>query len=108
MAAGNNYPETPGKGVMYFNQPEDRKHELAPDFSGFVVLELDYKAGEKVWLGAWEKPTSRGTRLLVVKEDNWVKKKRMEEEGKTQASRADRPVTPAYDRKKCDDEDVPF
>ena len=36
------YPETPGKGVMYWNEVADRKHEMSPDYSGYVLLEMDY------------------------------------------------------------------
>jgi hypothetical protein len=100
------YPETPGRGVMYWQEEEKRKHAQSPDFQGFIVLECDYRAGEKLYLGAWQKPTSRGNNLLSLKEDNWVKKKRMEEQGTVVE------VRPAYATKvkgkQYDDDDVPF
>jgi hypothetical protein len=95
----------PGKGVMYWEHEENRKSPTAPDFKGFVVLEMDYKAGEKLKLAAWKKPTSRGVDLLSLSEDNWSKKQR----------ETPREVTPSYEKKttyayksKIDDGDVPF
>jgi hypothetical protein len=78
-----------------------RKSPKGPDVKGFIVLECDYKAGEKLKIAAWQKPTSRGNSLLALKEDNWSKKKREEE-------RADKEVTPSYARRPSRDEDVPF
>jgi hypothetical protein len=98
-----NYPETPGRGVMYWQDESQRKHAQSPDFQGFLLLECDYKAGEKLYIGAWQKPTSRGNNLLSIKEDNWLKKKREAEK------RIVKEVTPGYAKKKLDfDEDVPF
>jgi len=106
--AKSNYPETPGKGVMYFTESKDKKHEMSPDFQGFILLECDYKAGEKLYLGAWQKPTSRGNTLLSIKEDNWLKKKRIAEGG----DRSDKEVTPGYAKRPPArdnmDDDVPF
>jgi len=69
---------------------------------------MDYKAGEKLKLAAWQKPTSRGYNLLSLSEDNWSKKKKMEE-------REDKEVTPTYNTVKHKkfggdgfDDDVPF
>ena len=107
MAIGKtNYPETPGKGVMYFTEAKDKKHEMSPDFQGFILLECDYKAGEKLYLGAWQKPTSRGNTLLSIKEDNWLKRKKLEQDAPVE-------VTPAYRRApprrgQDDDSDLPF
>ena len=103
MATNNAHKEMPGSGVMYWEDEEMRKSPKGPDFKGFIVLECDYKAGEKLKIAAWQKPTSRGNNLLALKEDNWSKKKREEE-------RQDKEVTPSYARKSYprDDSDVPF
>lgn len=95
----NSHQERPGKGVMYqVDQKESPKH---PDFKGFVVLEMDYKAGEKVKLAAWLKPTSRGNNLISLSEDNYTKK--MKEQ-----NREDKEVEPSYVKHKRFDDDVPF
>ena len=103
MATNNAHKEMPGSGVMYWEDEEMRKSPKGPDFKGFIVLECDYKAGEKLKIAAWQKPTSRGNSLLALKEDNWSKKKREEE-------RQDKEVSPSYARKSYprDDSDVPF
>ena len=98
----NLHNERPGKGVMYWEEEAQRKSPTAPDFKGFILLEMDYKAGEKLKLAAWKKPTSRGYELLSLSEDNWSKKQRQ----------TDKEVTPAYakvtHKKFEDDSDVPF
>ena len=103
MSTGNAHKEMPGSGVMYWEEEEMRKSPKGPDFKGFIVLEMDYKAGEKLKIAAWQKPTSRGHSLLALKEDNWSKKKREEERG-------DKEVVPSYNRRpsRNNDEDVPF
>jgi len=103
MATGNAHREMPGFGVMYY---EEEKVEKGPDYKGFLILAMDYKAGEKLKIACWQKPTSRGHNLLSIKEDNWAKKKR--EEG-----RQDKEVEPRYERRPAtksrnDDDDVPF
>lgn len=104
MSTGNAHKEMPGSGVMYWEDEEMRKSPKGPDFKGFIVLEMDYKAGEKLKIAAWQKPTSRGNSLLALKEDNWSKKKREEEmKDKEVPSR----YTPRPSRSH-DDEDVPF
>jgi hypothetical protein len=103
MATNNAHKEMPGSGVMYWEEEEMRKSPKGPDFKGFIVLECDYKAGEKLKIAAWQKPTSRGHNLLALKEDNWSKKKREEEmKDKEVPSR----YTPRPSR--SNDEDVPF
>ena len=95
----------PGSGVMYWEDEEMRKSPKGPDFKGFLVLEMDYKAGEKLKIAAWQKPTSRGNSLLALKEDNWSKKKREEEmKDKEVPSR----YTPRPTRRRDDDESIPF
>ena len=97
----NLHREMPGKGVMYWEHEENRKSPTAPDFKGFIVLEMDYKAGEKLKLALCQKPTSRGYNMLAVKEDNWLKKKKLEEGRPTE-------VKPAYAKYRDDSSDVPF
>ena len=96
----NLHNEKPGKGVMYWEEEASRKGDKSPDFKGFIVLEMDYKAGEKLKLAAWQKPTSRGYNLLSLSEDNWSKKQRQ----------TDKEVTPAYAKvsHRMNDDDVPF
>jgi len=103
MATNNPHKEMPGSGVMYWEDEEMRKSPKGPDFKGFLVLECDYKAGEKLKIAAWQKPTSRGNSLLALKEDNWSKKKREEE-------MKDREVPSNYSRRpsRNNDDDVPF
>ena len=96
----NPHNERPGKGVMYFE--ENKEHEKGPDFKGFIVLEMDYKAGEKLKLAAWMKPTSRGTNLISLSEDNFTKKKRAEHQ-------PDKEIQPSYVKhQRFNDDDVPF
>lgn len=102
--SNNLHNERPGKGVMYFEEEDQRKSDKAPHYKGFLVLEMDYKAGEKLKLAAWEKPTSRGYPLLSISEDNWSKKQRQQ---------GDVEVQPKYSkvthkRFNPDDGDVPF
>jgi hypothetical protein len=106
MSTGNAHKEMPGSGVMYWEEEEMRKSPKGPDYKGFVVLEMDYKAGEKLKIAAWQKPTSRGHNLLALKEDNWSKKKREEE-------MRDKEVPSNYARKSAgrfseDDSEIPF
>ena len=96
----NPHQEQPGMGVCYWEEESQRKSPKGPDFKGFVVLEMDYKAGEKLKLALWQKPTSRGYNLLAVKEDNWLKKKKLEEGRPTE-------VAPRYTQRR-DDNDIPF
>ena len=97
----NPHNERPGKGVMY--QEENKESEKHPDFKGFIVLEMDYRAGEKLKLAAWMKPTSRGNNLISLSEDNFTKKRRAEHQ-------PDKEVQPSYVKHKRydDDGDVPF
>jgi len=105
MSTGNAHKEMPGSGVMYWEEEEMRKSPKGPDFKGFIVLECDYKAGEKLKIAAWQKPTSRGHSLLALKEDNWSKKKREEEmKDKEVPSR----YTPRPSRSNDDDSEIPF
>jgi hypothetical protein len=101
----NQHNERPGFGVMYYEEPANRKSEKAPDFKGYLILEMDYKAGEKLKLACWERKTSRGYNLLSLAEDNFSKKKQMEREDEANTPKE---VKPAYRRNVVDDNDVPF
>ncbi len=79
----NAHNERPGKGVMFYEMTKE--HERGPDYKGFIILEMDYKAGEK----------------LTLSEDNFTKKRRAEYQ-------PDKEVTPAYVKHKRYDDDVPF
>ena len=98
----NQHQERPGKGVMYWN--EDRKTDKHPHYKGFIILEMDYKAGEKLKLACYERMTSRGHNLLSLSEDNYSKKKDMEREDEANTPKE---VQPKY-RRNIDDNDLPF
>ena len=55
-----------GSGVAYFDPPEKRRSDKAPDYTGFITLAMDYKAGEKVKFGVWLKEDRKSTRLNSV------------------------------------------
>ena len=99
----NSHREMPGSGVAYWER--EKKSPKGPDYKGFLVLEMDYKAGEKLKLALWQKDTSQGSVLLSIKEDNWAKRKKMEAD-------APREVEPNYrrqpPRRVDDDSDLPF
>lgn len=98
------YPDKLGYGTLFYVAPEDKKSPQGPDFTGHLVLEMDYKAGERVNIGVWQKQTRLGTPMFSVREDNWLKKKR--EEGNQPVE-----VAPRYARKASsgiDDDTIPF
>ena len=105
MASNNNYPDKPGYGTLFFVAPEDKKHPQGPDFTGHVVLDMDYKAGERLNFGLWQKQTKMGTTMFSVREDNWLKKKKLEEQQPKE-------VTPGYAKPRKfshdSDPDIPF
>jgi len=107
----NQHKEMPWSGVAYWE--EEKKSEKGPDYKGFIVLEMDYKAGEKLKFAVWQRNTSKGTTLLSFKEDNWTKRKRMEERLEHRAEVVE--VVPAYRKPRVDprvndydDSEVPF
>jgi hypothetical protein len=107
MASNPNYLDKPGYGTLFYVAPENKKHPQGPDFTGHLVLDMDYKAGERINFGLWQKETKQGTTMFSVREDNWLKKKKLEEQ-------QPREVTPGYAKKpntfnrSRDDNDVPF
>ena len=102
----NAHQERPGKGVMYYEDESKRSSDKSPDYKGFIVLEMDYKAGEKLKLSAWLRPTSRGNNLISLSEDNWSKKQRQT----PQEDRSGYQRNSDYARRPSNikDEDVPF
>ena len=103
--SSNAHKEMPGSGVAYWE--DEKKSEKGPDYKGFVVLEMDYKAGEKLKMAFWQRSTARGTTLLAIKEDNWLKRKKMEENAPVEVQPAYRRAMPPK-RQDDDDSDVPF
>jgi hypothetical protein len=104
MSSSNPHREMPGSGVAYWET--EKKSDKGPDYKGFLVLEMDYKAGEKLKVAMWLKDTARGDTLLSIKEDNWLKRKKLEQDAPVE-------VTPAYRRApprrgQDDDSDLPF
>ena len=67
----NQHREMPGSGVLFWEDENMRRSDKAPDYKGFVLLEHDYKAGEKLKLGGWVKQTSVGKTLISLREDAW-------------------------------------
>ena len=106
MNYNNPHKEMPGSGVMYWEDEKQRRSEKAPDYKGFIILKHDYAAGEKLKIAAWQKATSRGTNLLSLKEDDFLKMKQIEENAPREVeSKYSRPG-PARSRNQ--DDDVPF
>lgn len=103
----NSHQEKPGKGVMYWEEKEKRSHEKSPDFKGFLILEMDYKAGEKLKISAWQRDTSRGYPLLSLSEDNYSKKMKQTPQEDRQGYQK-RDDERAYRPRNIRDEDVPF
>ena len=106
MASNSNYPDKPGYGTLFFVAPEDKKHPQGPDFTGHLVLDMDYKAGERLNFGLWSKQTKMGTTMFSAREDNWLKKKKLEDQ-------QPREVTPGYAKPKKasygrDENEIPF
>ena len=99
----NAHREMPGSGVAYWET--EKKSPKGPDYKGFLVLEMDYKAGEKLKLAMWLKDTSSGSTLLSIKEDNWLKRKKMEENAPVEVEPGYRRPPP---RRQDDDSDLPF
>jgi hypothetical protein len=118
MAAS--HEQKPGTGVAYYDPPEKRRSDKAPDYTGFITLEMDYVAGEKVKFGIWQKETSSGYTLLSLREDNWSKKQNAMKEEERDTPREVQPRVvaprPGFGRpaltlpkqNHIDDSDLPF
>ena len=103
MSEDNKY-DRPGSGVAFWQPKDQRRSEMSPDFKGYVVLEMDYKAGEKFKVAMWSRKTKTGAPYLTMKEDNYTKKQF------TKPERGDVEVEhkPRQSKKDSWDEDVPF
>jgi hypothetical protein len=104
---GYQHKEMPGFGVAYQIPGSEKKSEKSPDFEGFLVLKYDYKAGEKLQISAWEKPTSRGTKLLSLKENTYRKEKAEQENRPVEVSYSYKPKVKAG-TDDFDDTEIPF
>jgi len=114
------HEQKPGTGVAYYDPPEKRKSEKAPDYTGFITLEMDYKAGDKLKFGIWEKQTSSGYTLLSLREDNWSKRQNMMKEEERDTPREIQPrvinARPGFNRPSLtqpkqnhlNDDEIPF
>jgi len=105
MSNGNPHRERPGTGVMYWEDESQRRSDKAPDYKGFIILKHDYAAGEKLKLAAWAKTTSRNTTLLSLKEDDFLKMKKIEENAPREVTARTNTTGP---RRRNNDEDIPF
>lgn len=97
------HKEMPGKGVLFYEPVEKRKNPKSPDYAGYILLEMDYKAGDKLKISAWERKTPYGT-MYSLSENNWSRKQR----------ETPREVQSGYQKQKTDyafrarEDDVPF
>ena len=107
----NDHREEPGKGVAFWESV--KKSEKGPDYKGFVNLEMDYRAGEKLKLAFWLKNTSNGYTLLSIKEDNYSKKMEAQKDEPKEVKPRVYSATPPGRvqpprRTDIDDGDIPF
>lgn len=101
----------PGTGVAYWEPAEKRRSDKAPDFQGFITLEMDYKAGEKLKFGIWQKATRFGTSLLSIREDNYSKKMNQQKDQPREIEQRTYGLNkpnPMNRHIQVDDSDVPF
>jgi hypothetical protein len=108
------FEDKPGYGTAFWEDDEKRvkkdgsPNPRHPDFRGYVILEMDYKAGDKLKIDMWQKQTSRGTTMLSLKEDNFTRKLRStpqeDRSGYQRRGGGDYAYRPRNQR----DEDVPF
>lgn len=103
--------DRPGSGVAFWQAEAQRKSEKSPDFKGYILLEMDYKAGDKLQLVAWKKTAKTGAPFLTLKEDNYVRKQQMQgrvtEDVEVEYKAPVRKPAPKKDVW-ADDNDVPF
>ena len=106
------FEDKPGYGTAFW-EPEEKRvkkdgspNQYHPDYKGYVFLEMDYKAGDKLKIDIWEKQTRHGTTMLSLKEDNFTKKLRSgpQEDRSGYQKRSEH----AYRRNDDDDNSVPF
>ena len=63
------FEQKPGKGVLFVNAKKEK--ETQPDYTGNILLDRDYKAGELLKIGAWRKPTPKG-HLISISVDTFT------------------------------------
>ena len=104
----NEHREMPGSGVAFWETV--KKSDKGPDYKGFVTLEMDYKAGEKLKMAFWLKNTSNGNTLLAIKEDNYSKRMNAEKDQPREVQPRTQPVRvqPVRRAVDMDDDSVPF
>lgn len=108
------YEDKPGYGTAFWEDDEKRVKKDGspnpnhPDFRGYLILEMDYKAGDKLKIDMWQKQTKRNTTMLSLKEDNFTRKLRStpqeDRSGYQRRGGSDNAFRPRNPR----DEDVPF
>lgn len=62
------YQERPGRGTLH---AEVKKSPTSPDWRGYLILDQDYKAGDKIKLAAWMKTIGHDTNVVSLGIDNW-------------------------------------
>lgn len=104
----NEHKEMPGSGVAFWENV--KKSEKGPDYKGFVTLEMDYKAGEKLKMAFWLKNTSNGNTLLAIKEDNYSKRMELQKDQPREVQPRTQPVRVQPPRRNIgiDDDEIPF
>ena len=109
---GNEHREMPGSGVAFWETV--KKSDKGPDYKGFITLEMDYKAGEKLKMAFWLKNTSSGNTLLAIKEDNYTKRMELQKDQPREVQPRTQPVVRVQPQRKnnpiddLDDDSVPF
>jgi hypothetical protein len=91
--------DKPGFGRLFKNK--NKRADTHPDYVGSFVCDKDYKAGEKIAFGMWEKATRFDTMYYNLKAD-----KPFQPSGGGYRRQEDREVS--YRPRRRDDEDVPF
>lgn len=88
MAKGKT-EQRPGTGPFWFN--DNKKNPQAPDYTGFIIMDEDVKAGDEIKLCGWRKKTNRGS-VINLKINRWTPKGGEEK----------------FPKEVGDDEDIPF
>ena len=106
----------PGNGTLFFVPEHERRSDRAPPYQGYMIVDRDYKRGQKIKMGGWIRDTSRGTQLVALREDvgykDWVESRKEERE---QQKDAPHEIKRGYARENpkpryndIDDDSVPF
>lgn len=101
------YEDKPGYGTLW--KPKN-DHPSAPEFSGYMIAPIDYKAGDRIWVGAWVKHTRNNAQYMSCKIDTYhnlkAREGRVTSDAEVRANYA--PVGNRRPGRPVDDEDVPF